>query len=453
MSNTLPPAVIHTLLANGEFIQAHASALALYAQQADNYELGLLFLQTANLIERADSVIAVLHDIANRIPPQTLHLLLFQAYLCDRNYPAAWQHLAQTGLAKESVAFHDCAFRIALQEHHLPAALAHLSAIEQLAERPLTHFFKKFEIFKLQGKYAEIAQHIAMLQQAIPANAQIEQQQLQLWQAGIAHSQHDFAHSLRITEQLIGAFINTPTSKAQAKPAAKAWTRQRQHQVIKDIERLVLMHQLPLFMVAGSLLSLVREGDFFLSDKDIDLGLLDGDFAQVTDLLIKSGYFDDISPPNYFVGYTQLRHRATGFTVDVTRYHSEAEHIYATWGHISGEVLRQTRFAKFSLREQQFASLRCRLLIPAQTDQYLSSMYGDWRTPDPHFDTVIAACNLCALTPFLHSLSFIKIADALQSQRWIKAQSSIKHLHDHGFHSPLLNQLQSQLQSQLHELF
>ena len=83
------------------------------------------------------------------------------------------------------------------------------------------------------------------------------------------------------------------------------------------------MHQVPLFLVAGSVLALVREGDFFLSDKDIDLGVFDADFERATALLINSPYFDDVSPPNYFLGYTQLRHRATGFTVDVTRYSIE----------------------------------------------------------------------------------------------------------------------------------
>lgn len=447
MNATPTPAEIHRMYANGEFIQAHASALALYAQRPDSYEIGLLFLQTALCIERADSVIAVLQDIAEGIPAQTRHLLLFQAHMLNGDYAASWQHLAQTGLAKDSPAFHDCAFRIASQEHDLCAALEHLNSLERQLDRPLSHFFKKFEILKQQGRNAEIAQQITFLQQSIPGTATIEHQQLLLWRAGTLHNQHDFLRSILITTQLIADFVISAPSKpiTNAAQLVKPWTRRRQHQVIKDLERLIVMHQFPLFMVAGSLLSLVREGDFFLSDKDIDLGLLDGDFAQVIALLVKSRYFQDVSPPDYFVGYSQLRHRSTGFIVDVTRYHSKDEHIYATWGHTSGEALRQTRFTKFSLHEAFFPSLRCRLLIPDQTDSYLTSMYGDWRTPDPHFDTVVAACNLCEFTPFLHSLSFIKIADALQSQRFVKAKASIKHLHDCGFSSPLLDQLQSRL--------
>jgi hypothetical protein len=69
------------------------------------------------------------------------------------------------------------------------------------------------------------------------------------------------------------------------------------------------------------------------------------------------------------------------------------------------------------------------------------SLYGDWRTPDPHFDTVVAARNLAALTPFLHSLGMIKIADALLSWQPKKVKAGVRHLHDHGFHSALLSQI------------
>jgi hypothetical protein len=424
-------------------IQAYASAMAGYLQQPDDYALGLRFLQTALWIERVDSVIAVLKDIAAKVSPLNLHLLVFQAELCEGNCAAAWLHLEKSGLAADSLAFHDCAVRIAFQQHDLPAALGHLCSMEQLAQRPLTHYLKKLEILKIQGKYAEAEQQAALLQRAIESTSNTEHRVLQLWQAGFAHSQHAFARSMDITGAIIAdLLVATQFEAATASgPSAKPWTRQRQHLVIKDLERLILMHQLPLFMVAGSLLSLVREGDFFLADKDIDLGLLDADFSHAISMLINSGYFDDVSPPDYFVGYTQLRHRPTGFIVDVTHYQTKGEHIFATWGHTSGEVLRQTRFAKFALCEAYFASLRCRVLVPDDTDTYLCDLYGDWRTPDPYFDTVLAARNLCGVTPFLQSLGFIKIADALLNGRLTQAKAVTQQLHDAGFYPPLLKPL------------
>jgi hypothetical protein len=235
---------------------------------------------------------------------------------------------------------------------------------------------------------------------------------------------------------------NSLTEKSLNAPLAqKSWTRRRQHHIIKDLERIILQHDLPIFMVAGSLLSLVRDGDFFLSDKDMDVGVLGADFERTTQLLIDSRYFDDVSPAQYFVGYKQLRHRATGFIVDVTHYQVHSEKIHAIWKHVSGEVLRQTSFPLFELKEAFFPSLACRVLIPDQPEIYLTSLYGDWRTPNPHFNTVVAACNLCKITPFLLSLSFIKIADDLLNNRFLKAKASVKHLHDQSFQSPLLTHI------------
>lgn len=458
----LNSALIRAMLENGEYVRAHASALTLFAQQPHDYELGLLFLQTAIFIERVESVIDVLSDVRGdvlsdevsdtlsqnsaQMSPQSRQLLLFQAHLCAGNFALAWQHLHATGLAKDSVAFHDCAYRIDVQEFNLSAALARLEIIEGLIDRPLAHFIKKFEILKLQGKYSDISRQIQFLRNAIAQSDTQAHAQLQLWQAGVAHNEHNFAASLSISEQVIRDFLDsvaTPQEcgKISAGLPSRTWTRQRQHRVIKDLERLILIHDLPLFMVAGSLLSLVREGDFFLTDKDIDLGLLDADFEQASQLLVNSRYFDDISPPNYFVGYKQLRHRATGFTVDLTHYHTKNDQVHAIWGHVSGEILRQTTFAQFHLREEFFPSLRCRVLVPHQVDEYLTSLYGQWRIPNPYFDTVVAACNLCQLTPFLISLSFIRIANALQSGRYQVANASIKHLHDCSFQSPLLTQI------------
>ena len=431
----------------GEFAQAHAHALALYAQQPSNYENGLLLLQTGICSERVDGVLGLIEDLAPRIPAQTLHLLSFQAHLCTGNYAAAWSHLHKTDIKENSVAFHDCAYRIAFKEYDLAKAIHHLIALESLRDCTLPHFFRKFEILKLQGKHTEIANQIQFLQRNIAPGEVHPHRLLRLWEAGVAHAESKFDKSLAITQKLIEELFQADLQQAAmtavnlvAQPK-KPWTRQKQHQVIHDVERLMLMHRMPLFMVAGSLLSLVREGDFFLSDKDMDFGVLGADFEPTVERLIQSRYFDDISPPNYFVGYKQLRHRTTGFAVDITHYKTQNNKIHATWGHVLGYVVRETVFNPFTLREAYFPNLRCRVLIPDNAEDYLCSLYGDWRTPDPYFNTVVAARNLCQLTPFLISLGFIGIGNALLNGLYRKAKAGAKHLQDGGFNSSLLNQI------------
>lgn len=438
MERLITPAYIHKLFEGGEYIQAYTSAFFLFAKHPDDYEKGLLFLRAAIFVERLDSVKSTLNDLAEQIPAQSFNLLMFQVHLCNLNIEGAWQHLKQSSLPEDSVAYHDCAFRIALQAHNLSAALDHLTAIERKTNRPLSHHLKKFEILKIQGEYDQIQNQISLLQKHIQPTDKFANALLILWEAGIAHSRREFAKSLHISEQLIRNFASDSLLSVHVQPAAKPWTRHRQHQLIRDLERLMILHQLPLFLVAGSILGPTREGDFFLCDKDIDLGVLDADFEPVAQKIIDSGYFDDVSPPNYFIGYKQLRHRATGFTVDITHYHTKGGQIHAIWQDTSGEILRETVFDRFTLREVMFPNLRCSLLAPDPVDIYLTNMYGDWKTPNPYFDTVIAACNLKCLTPFLVSLGFIKIADALLNKNIKKAKSGIQHLFDAGFQSQLL---------------
>ena len=138
---------------------------------------------------------------------------MFQAQLCSGNGKAAWQHLHLAGLAENSVAFHECAFRIALQEHDLSAALLHLEALEQQSELPLAHFLKKFEIFKLQGAYSQIQQQIAFLQHRIAHDDRATHARLRLWQVGVAHNEHNFAQSLSLSEQLICELLAQTYSK------------------------------------------------------------------------------------------------------------------------------------------------------------------------------------------------------------------------------------------------
>ncbi len=433
---------IQTQLQQGEFIAAHANASILLSKNPADHATGLLFLQTAIYVERLDNVGALLADLHGKIPSQMSALLNLQAKLHSGDFEGATRCLHESGLAENSLPFHDCAYRIAFQQHDLTKALAHLDAMERLSARPLDHFMTKFEILKLQGRYSVITDAIQQLLAQVPAEPISIRWHLRLWEAGIAHSELRFQDSVALSQSLIRDYLASPmTQLAAANPPARPWTRRRQHQVMDDLERLVLTLKLPIFLAAGSLLALVRDGDFFASDKDIDLGVMDSTAEDVALSLVATGYFDDISPPGYFVGYKQMRHRRTGVIVDMGSYERTDSGWRASWRHSSGQVLREAVFPDFSIRSWDHPALRCRIPVPDDVDAYLSSTYGDWRTPDPLFDTVVAAHNLTGLTPFLNSLIHIRITQALFNNVRDTAKSSARHLQDRGFHSDLFERI------------
>lgn len=430
---------IQSQIRRGEFVAAHANALMLLNSHPADYAVGRLFLQTAFYAERVESVGALLADLRDGIPAQMSALLNLQANLHCGDFDGAQRCLQQSGLTENSLIFHDCAYRIAFRQHKLESALTHLDAMERFGARPLEHFLAKFEILKLQGRYPAITDAIQQLLPLVDAESVSARWQLKLWQAGIAHSELRFQDSVMLAQDLIGEYLASPMAQQTVDaPPAKPWTRQRQHQVMADLERLILQHKLPVFLAAGSLLALVREGDFFASDKDIDLGVVEAGAEGVAQTLVASGYFDDISPPGYFIGYKQMRHRRTDFIVDIAQYQAVGEKLMACWRHPSGQVLREAVFPHFGLRDWDHLVLRCRIPVPDDLEAYLGSMYGNWRTPDPQFDTVIAACNLTGLTDFLLSLTQIRISHALLGNARNTAKALSGHLQKRGVHSELL---------------
>ncbi|KPF85125.1 hypothetical protein IP70_13070 [alpha proteobacterium AAP38] len=58
-----------------------------------------------------------------------------------------------------------------------------------------------------------------------------------------------------------------------------------------------------------------------------------------------------------------------------------------------------------------------RLPVPDDPAALLAATYGDWRTPDGGFDTMVAAPNLTGYTDFLASVTAIRLVDYLLAGR------------------------------------
>ena len=78
---------------------------------------------------------------------------------------------------------------------------------------------------------------------------------------------------------------------------------------------------------------------------------------------------------------------------------------------------------------------------PENSDLYLSELYGDWRTPDPSFDGVVAAKNLVGLSGLTQAFSYNNIITAYRSGRKDKAVSTANVLNQRGDNHPVILRL------------
>jgi hypothetical protein len=149
------------------------------------------------------------------------------------------------------------------------------------------------------------------------------------------------------------------------------------------------------FATAGTLLGLVRDGALLPFDKDMDVALPFREMNAAARCLEADGWNEDhgsfgLINPRSFV------HRKTGFVVDLCGLVAEADSGRARggfWiGNIPQEWNRITEFPVVQLKKvHRPEGIVWSLVNP---EQWLEALYGNWRTPDPHFDTVLCAKNL-----------------------------------------------------------
>lgn len=161
------------------------------------------------------------------------------------------------------------------------------------------------------------------------------------------------------------------------------------------------MHHLnmPWYIVSGTFLGAVREGDFLAHDYDIDIGVHAEDFdhdrfltglrADPNFCLVKIDDYVDLVGPDLTPIQTRalykIMHRS-GVEVDIfvhhlddgRRWHGSARHRW--WN------------ADFGIGSYTIAGLS--VPGPADADTYLHENYGDWQTPKTDFDCSTGTPNV-----------------------------------------------------------
>lgn len=426
---------VNRRLAAGQACEAYADVLEALRQQPATPVLAGLLVNAATIGERWEEALTVLDDMGNRFEPSCLArcegVLALGAGHLDQARRCAEQLMARPDSQDTGMAL---MVAIAGRQADSAAQLHWMRRREQGREQiPLALLPPRWEIQGRLGLHEQVLAEIAHLTQAVPAGNLAAHHLLQLHRAIALHG------GLRFTDSTAIALSVAARLTAQRGPAdgkamtARIITRRRQCRVLAVIERLVLTRGLPVVIHAGTLLGLFRDGDLLPGDQDIDLAVLPpATSAQVAEILVATG---DFRPQPHGVDSGSFRavvHQPTGLTVDITEYVREGGRFVSRWQHPSGVVLREAAVPAFTPRLVDLPAVGRRLPQPDDPAALLSATYGDWRTPNACFDTMVAAPNLLGFTAFLGSVAAIRLVDYLMAGQRDMARHLAARLAAHG---------------------
>jgi glycosyltransferase involved in cell wall biosynthesis len=205
-----------------------------------------------------------------------------------------------------------------------------------------------------------------------------------LFETALIAGAHDDADRIFATV-VTPAAIASPASRRQRRRNPKRHERVRHPEwVLADFFNLARPSEEGPFVVAGSLLGLVREGGVLAHDNDIDVGVLGAERYEV----VKRAMASD---PRFVLiergvdSCCRFRH-VSGGRIDFYRFDP----------HGSGWIMRGPTVAwSFPHVEPEVAHMNgVEVAAPRDGAAILQQMYGDWRVPDPGFDSRIRALNL-----------------------------------------------------------
>ncbi|HET7267182.1 MAG TPA: tetratricopeptide repeat protein [Oleiagrimonas sp.] len=204
------------------------------------------------------------------------------------------------------------------------------------------------------------------------------------------------------------------------------------------------------FAAFGTLLGLTREGGLLPFDKDIDLGIPNSEMRRACEVLEANGWIEMsdvqphmINPIPFYHPLEKITLDVSGFVVDRVASRS-CEGVW--WDNVPWEDNRITEFPPLELEkatspdDQPIWSLR-------DPEQWLDVLYGDWRTPDPDFDTIIAARNLRGFSLLTQSYAFSRIHEKWQNGQIGKARALVRHSRRHLPDDTLLRRLDTHFEA------
>ncbi|GGE70777.1 tetratricopeptide (TPR) repeat protein [Paenalcaligenes hominis] len=205
------------------------------------------------------------------------------------------------------------------------------------------------------------------------------------------------------------------------------------------------------FMAFGSLLGIVRNGELLLHDKDVDVGLPYSEMQRAVRILEKNGWKE----ANNSFGYISPRalvHQESGFSLDLFGFMIDEETKHAT---CLGIVIADTPkdwnilwdFDHIELEKGKTPDGKHHVWHLKNPEHWLETIYGDWRTPDKHFDTLLAAKNLRSFSLLTKCFAYSRIFGHWTANNIPKALAATRVVLSYEPNDTLIKKVLSRLES------
>lgn len=256
-------------------------------------------------------------------------------------------------------------------------------------QKALTHL--SASALETSGDYAAAAQ---ILGKTDPHGRSVA---VQMDSARCRCKQGDLLESLRHLDRALELLAENPLTQEKAEIVDSQETRPGESQSLKtfdvekankalsDLSEMANAKGTPVFLVSGTLLGCVREGQLLSHDKDIDVGIVGWENQYALCMALQeSGRFtvsaQHLKGEDTF--YIPICHNATGMWIDIFVYHPQGEHLVTGVDFFFG--YRQTfAFTPFELKDVEFLGVSMK--IPVDAELNLTENYGQWRLPDPYY--------------------------------------------------------------------
>ncbi len=209
---------------------------------------------------------------------------------------------------------------------------------------------------------------------------------------------------------------------------------------LHDVQDLLRAGGVEGFVLSGTFLGLVREGDFLPHDYDLDIGVMaeacaadelhalltaDGRFSAAKWEIMTS--FERDARGEWHIQkrpvLLKLRHQ-DGIMVDIFLHYREEAVIW------HGSRLYRWDNSPFDLIPYRLAGGT--VMGPRDADRYLTENYGNWRVPVTSFHCAVDTPNLRLIRNPLSCAIFLRDAWVLQARDPEKAGHLLAHLAEHG---------------------
>jgi hypothetical protein len=205
-----------------------------------------------------------------------------------------------------------------------------------------------------------------------------------------------YPEALRLTEQALDYVMKPeftpdtlgigPMLGGKSKPGMPLKSAEA---ALRDLHDLMTKNGVSIFLISGTLLGVMREGRILGHDKDIDVGVIGSETAElIRSAIKKSGLFElQYIPSSDLI---KVRHR-TGVVIDIFFHYVEGDEVW------HGSHLHQWVNSKWWAGEEpafitvDYAGRS--LLIPGKWELYLEENYGNWRVPQVKYDASLQAPN------------------------------------------------------------